>query len=36
MGYCNADASIQVCAVLTEDGQLIMPDNSLEKVEHIV
>ncbi|XP_071492443.1 uncharacterized protein [Diadema antillarum] len=32
MGYCNLDASVQVCAVFTDDGELLMPDQSKQKM----
>lgn len=32
VGFCSADASLQVCCILTEEGHLAMPDNSLEQV----
>ncbi|XP_030841407.1 uncharacterized protein LOC591592 isoform X2 [Strongylocentrotus purpuratus] len=32
IGFCSADASVQVCAVLTEEDELVMPDNSLQQV----
>ena len=33
IGFCSADASVQVCAVLTEEDKLVMPDNSLQQVK---